>query len=549
MNPGMQKKGLLFVIIILAIKVFLFPPFQLQLRSEEPRRAVISMEMIFSGNYIEPQIHGWDYYNKPPLFNWLVAIFMIVFQSFDEWVVRLPGLLSHLMLSLCIYFFARRYVASEIAVLSSLFYLTAGEILFYGSVIAGQIDLFFSLLVFIQLAYLFKALHKNDQYALYISYLFLALGIMTKGIPAIAFQVLTVIGWIIIKRLKWKDWMFAHHLMASMIPLGLIAIYFWVYHSHGGHSDVYLINLFYEAAQKSALETEGGTLMKSFIQFPGTFLKLLLPWTLLFLFFLNRSVRSHVFRSELALFSLVVITSNILLYWFSGYITSRYLFPFIPFLAIVAATAFNPTNKNLWLKYFYGFILLLVMIAPPGLIAFFITNKEANISHIWFKIFISMFVSTGVIIFFRKYPADRIFLAIFFILCLKWYSQWTYYPTRYADERINSLIAQIPILFQYSRGTAIHLLGKPEQHHIDISLGKWSLISRDFEDPMPLSYQLPYYIERRQQEVMQFHTELQPNRYYLVRKENIDAYDSDSYQVIYEFVDDWKRIPLNLIKT
>ena len=42
---------------------------------EEPRRAVIAMEIAWSGNYWAPTLFGEWYYNKPPVFNWLLLVF------------------------------------------------------------------------------------------------------------------------------------------------------------------------------------------------------------------------------------------------------------------------------------------------------------------------------------------------------------------------------------------------------------------------------------------------------------------------------------------
>ncbi|MEO0338168.1 MAG: hypothetical protein AAF242_03045, partial [Bacteroidota bacterium] len=46
----------------------------MDLRGEEPRRALVAWEMIQSGNYWQPRIQDWPYYNKPPIFNWMLAL-------------------------------------------------------------------------------------------------------------------------------------------------------------------------------------------------------------------------------------------------------------------------------------------------------------------------------------------------------------------------------------------------------------------------------------------------------------------------------------------
>ncbi|MBK8506350.1 MAG: glycosyltransferase family 39 protein [Saprospiraceae bacterium] len=507
--------------------------------------------MIYSGDYTVPQIHGWTYYNKPPFFNWILVIFMKVFSSFDEWVVRLPGLLAHIITSLLIYFFTRSQINREVALTSALIYFTSSEILFYGAVISGQIDLFFTLLVFLQLAFLFKGLHQSKGLFLLLSYVFLSLGILTKGVPSIAFQVLSLLGWAVIHR-NLRRWMILYHLLGVAIASTIVSVYFMIYHLQGGQSTIYLINLFHEAAQKSALETQSSQLIKNFIEFPTVFLKLALPWIILTLLMIEKKYRQQIWQVSWVRFCIIVIAANLLLYWLAGYITTRYLFPFVPFLAVILGSLFeNASNANdKRLRYFDYTIQLLIIFAPLGLLWFVFSKNGFLMQNQVLKIALAVLVSAGCYYALKTRPAQRFLIAVFFILCLKQYSQWTYYPMRYADERENSLIAQIPLLFSHTSGQSIHLLGHPEEHQIDISLGKWSFVETTFEDAMPLSYQLPYYIERYQGSIMDFHTRLQRDRYYLVRKHELDHFsEPNQFEILYEFVDDWKNIPLALIKT
>lgn len=63
------------------------------LQGEEPRRAIIAIEMLESGDYIVPHALGWQYYNKPPLYNWILSGFISLTGSDSEFVLRLPSLI------------------------------------------------------------------------------------------------------------------------------------------------------------------------------------------------------------------------------------------------------------------------------------------------------------------------------------------------------------------------------------------------------------------------------------------------------------------------
>src|ERR1043165_5420135 len=71
------------------------------LNGDEPRRAIVAIEMRQSGNFIMPTTLGWEYYNKPPLFNWIISALMFITGSESEWVVRLPSLIAILLWGFC----------------------------------------------------------------------------------------------------------------------------------------------------------------------------------------------------------------------------------------------------------------------------------------------------------------------------------------------------------------------------------------------------------------------------------------------------------------
>lgn len=64
------------------------------LLADEPTRALVALEMMFSENFITPTINGDYYYNKPPLYNWLLVFLFKLTGSTSEFVVRLPTVIS-----------------------------------------------------------------------------------------------------------------------------------------------------------------------------------------------------------------------------------------------------------------------------------------------------------------------------------------------------------------------------------------------------------------------------------------------------------------------
>lgn len=57
---------------------------------DEARYALAAQDMFASGNWIEPTVQGWPWWNKAPLRVWTNAALGSVF-GFDLWVIRLPS--------------------------------------------------------------------------------------------------------------------------------------------------------------------------------------------------------------------------------------------------------------------------------------------------------------------------------------------------------------------------------------------------------------------------------------------------------------------------
>ena len=73
------------------------------LLADEPTRTIVSLEMLLRGGAF-PTINNEAYLNKPPLYNWILVPFLMVFGE-SEWVVRLPAILSLLALGYLIFYF------------------------------------------------------------------------------------------------------------------------------------------------------------------------------------------------------------------------------------------------------------------------------------------------------------------------------------------------------------------------------------------------------------------------------------------------------------
>ncbi len=482
MNRQQLWLGLAFGLTILS----LFTGLQvLELRAEEPRRAVIAMEMVLSGNWLVPQIHGEAYYNKPPLFNWLLAVFFTLFGSFEEWVVRLPSLLAFVGTAVLNFFVVRRFISREVALLSSLFYLTAADILYYGAVNAGEIDLFFALLVYGQIIAIFAFREKKKWGLLFVvSYLLAALVFLTKGVPSLAFQVLTVLAVFGYHR-AWKRLLSWSHLLGIVVFAAVVFPYFWYYYQQEDAVG-FLINLINEASQKSATESSMGSILLHLLEFPLNLLKLTMPWVLLGYYLFRKDVLAQLRSNALVLFSAIFILANIWLYWISPGNRNPYLYPFFPFLFIVLAF-FYQQFSNIRIERLYQ-------------------------------------VAVGLAVIRLLYTA--------FVMPV----QQERLPYRQLTETLLAKAEGEPI---YYTGDWYVVKAEPQ---LAAGLTLWQDTLRT---PPLIPYQIPYYITKAQEQPLRFEPQPELGKLYLTYQ---DFLEGKEVEILYEFEQGWTNNVMALVR-
>ena len=150
--------------------LFLFSLFHrldfLHLKFEEPRRALVSWEMLHSGNWLRPSIYGLPYFNKPPIYNWFLAFFMKLFGNAD-WVVRMPTVISLITIGSTNFWFWRKKIGEQAALWSSICFVTSVNIYFYFS-FQGEIDMFYTLLVYLQVIGIIHFFEKGQFWRLFL---------------------------------------------------------------------------------------------------------------------------------------------------------------------------------------------------------------------------------------------------------------------------------------------------------------------------------------------------------------------------------------------
>ncbi len=138
---------------------------------DEPVYAETAKEMIATGDFISPRIYGDYWYDKPPMYYWLVAAAFKLFGA-SEFAARFPSALLAILCALYVYFAAARLFGARAGFIGALVLVTSLEYFYLGKAAVTDITLTLfltvSLLAFIEKRY-------------YLFYVCAGLAAVTKG--------------------------------------------------------------------------------------------------------------------------------------------------------------------------------------------------------------------------------------------------------------------------------------------------------------------------------------------------------------------------------
>ncbi len=165
--------------------------------------AEAAREMLVTGDYVTLHVNGVRYLEKAPLPYWLTAFSYRLF-GVNEFAARLPMALSVLLLGVLALSWGRRAFGERAGIYAALFvYTSAGVFLFTRVMIP---DVLLSLLIAASLYFFLIALEADGKaWHWYAGYACMALGVLTKGLIALAFPggaavlYLTLTG-------EWRRW-------------------------------------------------------------------------------------------------------------------------------------------------------------------------------------------------------------------------------------------------------------------------------------------------------------------------------------------------------
>lgn len=349
----------------MAVAAFFLHINYMPLSADEPIRAIIAFNMDHSGEYIVPYLNGELYLNKPPLYNWVLLCFFKIFGSYEEWVVRMPAVLSILVFGIYLYrVIARESGNFQLAFIGSMAFLTSGNLLFYSSYL-GHIDVTYSLVTFAGFVTVYRGVKKEQWLKMFmISYTLCWVGFMMKGLPSLLFLALSIGPWLIIRK-QWKKLFSIEHFTGLATFITLLSVYLVLY-AQKAPLGPFIEQLWSESSQRTVAEKSFLESISHLFVFPVKLALDMAPYGLLLLLLLYRPYRKALFLSEWNRFAGVILAFNIVIYWLSPDYRARYVFMLMPLALVVLLTPFVTTDLfRKWTKIagsVTGFTLWLIVI-------------------------------------------------------------------------------------------------------------------------------------------------------------------------------------------
>lgn len=425
-----------FLILLLAIPAFFINLGLLPLFADEPTRANVALEMILSGNWAVPTVGSDFYYNKPPVYNWMLACVYLLAGNFSEFSTRLPAIIPLFIFSITIFYVVKHFLKdSRTALLSALLLLLNGRMLIYDSML-GHIDIFYSWLTFVAFICIYHFFKKGNWFMLFFtSYLITAVTFLCKGMPSIVFQGFTIIAFLVYTR-NFKKFLSWQHIVSGLICVALIAVYFYNYSRYNNNLDGYLATIWDQSSRRTAASVGLWKTVKHLLLFPFEYLGHLFPASLLVLFCFHKRFVEGLAHNGFLGFCIVVFFANIWVYWLSPETRPRYLIMLFPLLFIVWADAYYRYRESLSRinKVFnisIAVLAVLVTCAFPAALFFDVKHIVANLIP---KVVVLSCLGAIMAFLILKLKEHKVVAFLGLLLVLRLGFSWLILPKRLEDD-------------------------------------------------------------------------------------------------------------------
>lgn len=454
---------------------------------EEPRRALIAMELVANENWWFPTQLGLPYFKKPPLYNWMLIIAAKIWGSFDEFPLRMVTVLSTLGIAGILGYFTKKYIHAIAGWAAACLLIGSIGLLFDFSTLA-EIDLFYSFLVVASFGSIFHFTQKKQWAWLFLfAYLFTALGVLTKGLPSFVFLGLSLPAYLIYKG-HWKKLFHPAHFLGIGLGLLIIGGYLWKYQQFYPLEEL-LSKMWSESSDRTAAENSIGKLLTHLFVFPSELLVNLLPGSFLMVFLFQKGVRKALFQNEWAAFCLIMFAVNIPIYWISPGARMRYVYMLFPLLICIFCWGYYSLPHLNWQRRSLQILVWVVLGACMiGALGINWVEPLQFLPHLWIISLVGILAFGFLLFLYWKLPKQTIPILILGLGIARILFDLTIMPQRAHDSK-GQVEKELGIrIHQESLGNPLYIhtgdsIAYTSVYYIDLNRGNEVLRSKDQPAP------------------------------------------------------------------
>jgi 4-amino-4-deoxy-L-arabinose transferase-like glycosyltransferase len=338
---------------------------EMDVRTDEVRRALVTLEMMNQDQYLAPTLNAEPYLNKPPLYNWILVVSYKIF-GINTFALRFPVIVFTFLYGWVIFAFLRRYWNKYAAALTALFFITNGRILIYDS-LQGLIDICYSMVVYAGFMLVYHYGQKQQYWRLFLStYLLAAIGFLMKGLPSVVFQGIGLLAWFAICRRNGKPLLSAAHFAGIGLFVLIVGGYFLAYFNTVNITpQQFFDNLLAENAKRTFVNSTPLDFLVHLLTYPFTLIYHFAPWAFLMVLLIRKNLIGELRMHDFIWFNAVCFFGGLLIYWLSPNIMARYLFMILPLLYAIVLWLYSLDYPTGLLAKVIDYTLLIMM----GLVA------------------------------------------------------------------------------------------------------------------------------------------------------------------------------------
>lgn len=411
---------LLFGLMLLALffPLSITPLFDL----DEGAFSEATREMLVGKDYITTYLNGELRFDKPILIYWLQLVSIKVF-GLNEFSVRFPSAIAGAFWVFVVYFFAKRNFNERVAFFTAIFMISSLQIniIAKASIADALLNLFIALSMFSIYDY-FKTREKKF---LYFTFIWIALGVLTKGPVAILIPFMVSLLFFSINR-EFKEW-----LKVIFNPIGILLFLLiampWYIAEYLAQKQAFIDGFFLKHninRFSSPMEKHNGTIFY--------FIPVLLIGLMPFTYFFIKSFKNlkSYFKEPLKLYLLIWFSFVFLFFSFSGTKLPHYIIYGYTPIFILGALSLKEGFSKEWI-IFPTLFLISILFFLPEIATYFQADIKDELAQVLikevysifnnhYKLFLGVMAILLFILLFRKKEETILVTAVIFIFTINY---------------------------------------------------------------------------------------------------------------------------------